>query len=187
MNDTMRQWIDEQKIGDWVKGSEPEEIVQRVERLLMDIRLAKDELKYQHEIIMKFEKEAEARRIEKLRSKIMHHNSRAYNLLLPNDLTVKEWDYALKYFDNSCAICQEPFWNVQGQLDHWIPLSYQGDYNPGSTALNVVPVCSSCNSSKGQKVAFDWLIWKFGEGHAEYLREKIFNYFSAVAKRKYNG
>ena len=80
MNDAMRQWIDEQEIDVWVKWATHEELVQRVERLLRDIRLAKDELKYQHELIIQFEKEAKKLQMKKELSRIIHCNTRARNV-----------------------------------------------------------------------------------------------------------
>ena len=69
--------------------------------------------------------------------------------LLICDLTVEDWDNALKFFDNRCAYCGN-----EGKLhrEHIIPMSKGGGY----TRNNIIPSCIPCNQSKSNLMLEQW-------------------------------
>lgn len=77
---------------------------------------------------------------------IRAENHRAKRRGLEHDLTVEQWNCILDFYDHSCAYCGET--GVPLNIDHFIPVSKGG----GTTALNVVPACVSCNCSKSNKI-----------------------------------
>lgn len=71
---------------------------------------------------------------------------------LPCTLTLSQWKCILRLYDYKCAYCgSSPH---QLHQDHVIPVSSGGSY----TFDNIVPACKSCNSSKGSKLLYDWLL-----------------------------
>lgn len=66
-----------------------------------------------------------------------------------SELTEKQWDTCITFFDSKCCYCGK-----SGKLtkDHLQPLKEGGALE----IANVVPACSSCNSSKK---ANQWLSW----------------------------
>ena len=63
-------------------------------------------------------------------------------------LTNEEWDEVLRLFP-VCPICRRPFSkNLPPTVEHIIPLSQGGEHALG----NVLPLCQSCNSSRGSGV-----------------------------------
>lgn len=68
-------------------------------------------------------------------------------------LTHQEWKEALIYFQGECAYCGgTPRRGERLTKDHIVPLSAGGH----TTQDNIVPACSTCNSSKG---AEDFKVW----------------------------
>lgn len=67
-----------------------------------------------------------------------------------NDLTPKQWNDTLWYFDNKCVYCgmtdEESLEKYDKHLsqEHIIPLSKGGGY----TKSNIIPACMGCNTSK---------------------------------------
>lgn len=120
----------------------------------------------------------------KIRNFVGGHNRRARECSLPDTLTVKEWQYALNYFEQHCAVCGHPLSNLFGKqsesVDHWIPISYKGDDNPGTVATNIVPLCNKCNSSKSNTLPDKWLEWKFGDILAKRIMTEIQAYFDSL-------
>ena len=74
---------------------------------------------------------------------------RARKRSLPDTLTSEETEGIVEYFHGECSICSGAF----EHLDHFIPLS--SGYG-GTTLENIVPMCGSCNKSKGAKNPFEW-------------------------------
>lgn len=66
-------------------------------------------------------------------------------------LTFEEWEFAVDYFNNRCAYCQN---ERKLTYDHLIPFSKGGSF----TRLNILPCCSSCNSSKHNKDFNEWFV-----------------------------
>lgn len=93
---------------------------------------------------------------------------------LQDDLTYEQWEFACEWFDDCCAYCGKEA--LLGE-DHLVPLSKGGP----RTVLNVIPCCKSCNSSKRDALAQDWIYWKFGRVEGQeiiddvvvYLREAL--------------
>jgi ribosomal protein L37AE/L43A len=107
---------------------------------------------------------------------------RAYNLRkqqLPHPFTHHDWERALDYWGNRCAICGRPrgLWHTLAQ-DHWVPLTHVAC--PGTTADNILPLChgeGGCNNSKGKKEPELWLKEKLGPRRAKKKLYEIVTYF----------
>lgn len=120
------------------------------------------------------------------------HEARVYKSIrkarkneLPDTLTNEQWLRALSYFEGCCAVCGRPLNGLfhDPAADHWIPLSYEGDDNPGTVALNIVPLChgeGGCNNSKHNKMPDEWLRQTFGKRKAKATLKRIEEYFSWV-------
>lgn len=116
---------------------------------------------------------------------------RAIQRSLPHTFTEDDWRYALEYWGGRCCICgSEPsFWLTLAR-EHWIAQSKGG----GFTADNIVPMCHSrpgipsgqpsCNQSKGNKAAVEWLIERFGKRKAMQIEKRIKEYFDRVKSRQ---
>lgn len=101
---------------------------------------------------------------------------RALRLKLPFDFTEADWENAKAYFGYRCAVCGcEP---EEFHADHWIAMSRGG----GTVVTNMIPLCESCNRSKWKHEAGEWLVWKFGEGKAREIKERIERYFENIKK-----
>lgn len=100
---------------------------------------------------------------------------------LPDTLTRLEWREAVKHWHGRCAYCGELFDRElrKQTLDHYIPLVSPNC--PGTTAVNCVPACLTCNTSKGPKNASEWLQQKFGEAHAVLVIKTIESYFESLS------
>lgn len=94
---------------------------------------------------------------------------------LPSRFGVKDWRKCLQWFDNSCVACGS---TDDVQMDHWIPLN-----NPGCTGTipsNIAPLCKSCNASKQNKDAQEWLVWKFGRKKGDAIAKRVQAYFDSL-------
>lgn len=114
-------------------------------------------------------------------------NRRARKLLLPDTLTQAEWQHALNYFNGCCAVCDrqmnDMFGEFRAAMDHWIPLTYGGDENPGTVANNIIPLCdglNGCNTSKNATMPNEWLVRKFGNREAKKIAARIQKYFDSL-------
>jgi len=117
------------------------------------------------------------------KGRVHNQRRRARKANLPNTLTAAEWYYAIDYFHGYCAVCGRPlkdlFVTHTASADHWIPLSKGG----GTTADNIVPLCSGedgCNNRKGNKDPEVWLALKFGKRKARVILKRILEYFELV-------
>lgn len=94
---------------------------------------------------------------------------RSLELGLVSTLTVEEWEWTLKHFDDSCCYCGK---RSKLSQDHLIPVTKGGGY----TLDNIIPACKSCNSSKHNKDFEHWY-----PSHKSYDAEreiKILNFIS---------
>jgi hypothetical protein len=91
-------------------------------------------------------------RIRQYTSRVHEQMNRAKDAGLSNEYSAEEWFYALYYWKWQCAVC-----GSDDKLcpDHWIYIG--ADNCPGTVASNIVPMCASCNSSKGRKNPVKWL------------------------------
>lgn len=82
-------------------------------------------------------------------------------------LTPADWENCKKHFDFKCAYC-----GLEKKLaqEHFFPLFKGGEYTP----KNIVPACSSCNSSKGTKDFFEW--YPQHESYSSSREKKILKY-----------
>lgn len=63
-----------------------------------------------------------------------------------NTLTAVQWESIKRKHGYACFYCGKK--NVPLTIDHIIPISAGGEHTP----QNVVPACTTCNSSKGDKL-----------------------------------
>lgn len=75
------------------------------------------------------------------------HNRR--KLVTETTLTPLEWLSIVEQFNHSCAYCGTKH-NLT--MDHIVPISKGGKTTPN----NVIPACSSCNSSKQAEDVVEW-------------------------------
>lgn len=80
---------------------------------------------------------------------VQTHLERARMAHAPATLTPKQWLKTIRRFGYSCAYCHK---RDAIALEHITPICRGG----GTTALNCVPACKSCNSSKGGKSPEEW-------------------------------
>jgi 5-methylcytosine-specific restriction endonuclease McrA len=71
----------------------------------------------------------------------------------------------LKEFEGKCAYCGQPMTT----FDHIIPVSKNGH----SRLTNLLPACTSCNSSKRDTDVFDWME-RTGKGTERAIEKAIF-------------
>lgn len=114
---------------------------------------------------------------------IQKHRSRARKRALPATFKVKDYRYALEYFNGCCAACDRPLKDLFGThtvaMDHWIPTVKGGS----STPDNMIPLChgiDGCNNRKSDKDAFEWLVQEFGKRRATKILERVQAYFDSL-------
>lgn len=90
------------------------------------------------------------------------------------ELTEKEWEFALKYFDNKCCYCGKLL--TEPAKDHIKPLHDGGEL----TWSNVVPCCISCNSSKKDNEMLSW--YQKQPFYDQMRAQKIVDYISFVLR-----
>jgi len=96
---------------------------------------------------------------------------RARKMNLANDYTTEDFLRGIKHFGECCAYCSVHISECKKlHMDHYIPLNDPSC--PGTVCGNIVPACQSCNSSKGDRDAVDWVQGKFPE-RANAISEKI--------------
>jgi hypothetical protein len=90
-----------------------------------------------------------------------------------SELTEKEWQFAIKYFNNQCCYCGTEL--TESTKDHIIPLAKGGQL----TASNIVPCCRQCNSSKKDNNLDDW--YTSQPFFDKYRKNKIEDYITLIA------
>ncbi len=111
--------------------------------------------------------------------KLLLAKRRARRRKLPDTFSDAEWEQCLAYWQHKCLICGS---TDRLEIDHWIP--FKSAVCPGHVAENVVVMCKSCNSSKRDKDAFEWLTLKLGQIAAIEKLAEIEVYFEFVNNRK---
>lgn len=119
------------------------------------------------------------RRREKLRtpswrSTTPRHKRRHLEAELDNTLTLKQWLFACKWFDNKCAYCGKERFLTE---DHLVPLSKGGP----RTALNIIPACWECNYSKRARRAHLWIYEHFEMQEGKEIVDRIVRYLTEVS------
>lgn len=69
---------------------------------------------------------------------------------LEHSFTAREWAEALNYFNYRCSYCDTKTDALQ--REHVVPVSKGGPYTKG----NIIPACSTCNTSKDSKDFEPW-------------------------------
>lgn len=85
-----------------------------------------------------------------LASRRASHRRRERESLTEIDFSEDEWLFCLEFFESTCAYCG--ITDEDMTMDHFIPVSKLGSF----TADNIIPCCSSCNSSKRDSDFFEW-------------------------------
>lgn len=96
---------------------------------------------------------------------------------LPADFTNEDWQLCLSHF-TGCAVCGALEF-LQG--DHWIPLASPDC--TGTVPSNMVPLCRSCNFSKQDTPAIDWLKWKYGDDVGGRINDRIVDFITKVVRK----
>jgi len=85
---------------------------------------------------------------------------RARKANVPGKHTKAEWAARVEEFKNRCAFCDVELTNSKGPTkrtkEHLVPILYGS--NSSHAISNIVPACSKCNSSKGDKLPLEY-IW----------------------------
>lgn len=69
-------------------------------------------------------------------------------------LTLEHWEIILELSDGKCSYCRKILTKeTRIEIEHVIPLSRGGWDDPS----NIVPACRTCNSSKHDKTAAEWM------------------------------
>jgi hypothetical protein len=120
--------------------------------------------------------------------KASYNRRRARKLDLPYDFSATDWKYALEYWGNRCAICGRSEQDgCKLVADHWIPLNYDRDHNPGTVPWNILPLChgpNSCNNRKHDKHPELWLLEMFDETEARQKLSEIEIFFQSLIKNR---
>lgn len=116
----------------------------------------------------------------RIKRKANDERRRALKRQLPAEFTANDWNNALTYFHDCCAVCERPpgLWHTLA-MDHWIPLS--SPECPGTIPTNIVPLChgvDGCNNSKHNSDPHNWLIRKFGKSKSKKIEERIVTYLN---------
>lgn len=98
------------------------------------------------------------------------HRRRALKQSLPVSFTATDWQIALDYFGHACAVCGQGLM-FYSHGDHWIPLNAPDC--PGTVPYNMVPLCSTCNTSKKDKPPAGWLAERFGKRKGQAILKRI--------------
>jgi hypothetical protein len=117
------------------------------------------------------------------RAVIASNRRRARKRALSDNFTASDWQRALDYFNDCCAVCERPMNGLfhAPHADHWIPLSSPDC--PGTIPDNMVPLCGGmdgCNQSKNDRPAAEWLASKFGKRKSATILARIEAYFEWV-------
>lgn len=97
---------------------------------------------------------------------------RARERSLPDTFTVEELQECLRWWGNACTYCGA---TENLTMDHFIPL-VDPDC-PGTVALNMLPACKSCNSSKSDSEAVAWLSSRVPELQMHEILSRVGAYF----------
>jgi len=96
---------------------------------------------------------------------------------LPDNFTIDDWKLCLSHF-TGCAVCGALEF-LQG--DHWIPLASPDC--TGTVPSNMVPLCRSCNFSKQDTPAIDWLKWKYGDDVGSRINDRVVDFITKVVRK----
>lgn len=119
---------------------------------------------------------------EREQNRLAEQRRRARKRQVPNQFTNNDWQCCLLHFNGCCAYCSNPprLFDRYAVLhaDHFIPISSPNC--PGTVPWNIVPACQTCNGSKHDRDAVEWMRDKFGSRHAKRVLANIETYFDTV-------
>ena len=115
------------------------------------------------------------KKVNKEKYAIHEQVRRALIMSTEHSYTEEEWNQTKISFDNKCAYCGKLEKLTQ---DHLIPLSKGGEY----TINNIIPACSSCNSSKRNRDFFKW--YPLHKHYSKQRENKILNYLNYYNNHK---
>jgi flagellar biosynthesis GTPase FlhF len=117
----------------------------------------------------------------KARNNIKTQRRNTKKKLLKNDLTAAQWEQIKKEFGSACCYCGQV---KKLTIEHFIPLDKFGEL----TINNVLPACSSCNSSKKNKDFFYWYPnYRHYSKHREQKILKFLNYQNGIQQLSLGG
>jgi len=85
---------------------------------------------------------------------------------IEGSFTREQWEDLKEKYNYTCLKCGEKEPKITLSIDHVIPISQGGD----NYITNIQPLCRSCNSSKGKKVGYNFII---PEGVRELKSKKL--------------
>lgn len=116
--------------------------------------------------------------------RVLYQRREARKRSLPDTFTDEQWLQCLEYHNYCCPVCdsqlRDLFGDIEPHADHWIPLSYEGDDNPGTVATNMICLCNTCNLSKNATMPTIWLEREYGTRKANETMARIEAYFEWV-------
>lgn len=124
------------------------------------------------------------------KKKLAHYRYIARKKSLDYTLADDDWQFALEYWGNCCAVCGDPATLFKQIVpDHWVPIFKGG----GTTPDNIVPLChpkkvrgagSSCNTTKNFRDPEEWILDQLGKHKGKQKLKEINVYFEIVRNRK---
>lgn len=99
---------------------------------------------------------------------------------LADSFTQEDWGQCLDYFSGTCAACGTlPTLFIRLEMDHYVPLSSPDC--PGTVKGNMIPLCKSCNASKGNRDALEWAVERLGgKRKAKQFIKRVQAYFDSL-------
>lgn len=85
-----------------------------------------------------------------------------------HDITKKEWESCLKYFNHSCAYCGILNNEAKKKYNNYLHKEHV-DHNGSNKIDNCVPACKSCNSKKWEFTLEEW----YSEDNENFTYERL--------------
>jgi len=120
----------------------------------------KRKVRYDANVERELEYGSEYRKNNRVKCNVLLQRYRSRKKRLPSTLTVKQWESIKEHFGERCAYCRM---ELPLEQEHLIPISKGGEY----TIDNIICVCRSCNSSKGDREFKEWYV-----RHKNYSKER---------------
>ena len=134
------------------------------------------------------ERQRQYREANREKMRVNSSRRRARKRGLPDTFTSEQWLQCLEYHNYCCPVCgdqlRDLFGDVEPHADHWIPINYEGDDNPGTVATNMICLCNTCNLLKQDTMPAIWLGRKYGKRKAKPIIARIEAYFDWVRERE---
>ena len=92
-----------------------------------------------------------------------------------------EWLHIMGMFDWRCFYCDDVLTKENRSIDHIVPLSRGGKHR----VSNLLPCCRSCNSSKNDKLGFDWdMVHKLPKNRLQVWRDRFLEEMREIANNE---